>query len=147
VEERTLGSLAVAVSRTFSYCSIATVHTCSIDVKQMSPGQPSQTLSERCPDLCEVDLLSVLQALSDPVRLEIVRQLDAAAGTDGLKCNQLKLPVGKSTGSHHLRTLTEAGVTAEREEGTSKYIWLRRAELEERFPGLIGSVLDAANAG
>lgn len=104
-------------------------------------------MSERCPRLADVDLLTVLQALSDPVRLEIVRQLAAAAGSDGLKCNQLSLPVGKSTASHHLRTLTEAGITAEREEGTSKYLWLRRAELEERFPGVLDSVLEAANAG
>jgi DNA-binding transcriptional ArsR family regulator len=112
----------------------------------MFPPHVFEPISERCPDVADVDLLTVLQALSDPVRLEIVRQLDAAAGTEGLRCNQLVLPVGKSTGSHHLRTLTEAGITAEREHGTSKYIWLRRDELEERFPGLIASVLEAANA-
>ena len=31
-----------------------------------------------------------------------------------------------------------------REEGTRKLIWLRKDELEQRFPGLIDSVLRAA---
>ena len=112
----------------------------------MLPPKVTEPMSERCPRVSEVDLLSVLQALSDPVRLEIVRQLAAAPGADGLKCNQIALPVGKSTASHHLRTLTEAGITAEREEGPSKYLWLRRDELEQRFPGLLESVLEAAKA-
>jgi DNA-binding transcriptional ArsR family regulator len=95
------------------------------------------------PDLAEIDVLTVLQALSDPVRLEIVRQLAGCAGTDGLMCNQIELPVTKSTASHHLKTLTHAGVTAEREQGTCKFIRLRRDELDQRFPGLLESVLRA----
>ena len=89
------------------------------------------------------DVVSVLQALSDPVRLEIVRQV-AAQGEDGeLSCGQLEVPVSKSTCSHHLKTLAGAGVTAEREQGTRKYIRLRRDELERSYPGLIDSVLRA----
>jgi DNA-binding transcriptional ArsR family regulator len=95
------------------------------------------------PDLSTVDIASLLQALSDPVRLTIVRQLDDA-GSDGLTCGQLDIPVGKSTCSHHLKVLLHAGVTAEREEGTRKYVRLRREELDERFPGVIGSVLASA---
>jgi DNA-binding transcriptional ArsR family regulator len=94
-----------------------------------------------------VDVLTVLQALSDPVRLRIVRQLaacDAEAG--GLMCNQIDMRVSKSTGSHHLKTLHNAGITAERQQGVCKYISLRRAELDERFPGLLDSVLSAADA-
>jgi DNA-binding transcriptional ArsR family regulator len=97
------------------------------------------------PDLAIVDVLTVLQALSDPVRLKIVRQL-AACDTDagGLMCGQIDLPVSKSTGSHHLKALHYAGITAERQQGVCKYISLRRAELDERFPGLLDSVLNAA---
>ena len=92
-------------------------------------------------------MLTVLQALSDPVRLAIVRQL-AACGSDasGLMCGQIDLPVSKSTGSHHLKTLHHAGITAERQQGVCKYISLRRAELDERFPGLLDSVLGAPDA-
>jgi DNA-binding transcriptional ArsR family regulator len=102
---------------------------------------------ERRTDLAEIDVLTLLQALSDPVRLEIVRQLAANEDGKGLMCNQLQLPVSKSTGSHHLKTLSNAGITAEQEEGTCKYVRLRRAELEERFPGLLESVLEAAAGG
>jgi DNA-binding transcriptional ArsR family regulator len=97
-------------------------------------------------DLNEVDVATVLQALSDPVRLEIVRQL-AGCGTGGeLTCGELELPVTKSTGSHHLKILAAAGVIGERAEGTRKHLCLRRSELESRFPGLIDSVLKAAQA-
>jgi DNA-binding transcriptional ArsR family regulator len=92
-------------------------------------------------DLADVDVLTVLQALSDPVRLEIVRQL-AASGD--LACGQIELRVAKSTTTHHLKILASAGIIAGREVGTRKYVRLRRAELDERFPSLIESVLRAA---
>lgn len=94
-------------------------------------------------DLAEIDVLTVLQALSDPVRLEIVRQL---AVQPECMCGQLSLSVAKSTASHHLKTLAHAGITSEREEGTAKYLCLRGPELEERFPGLLESVLRAGPA-
>jgi DNA-binding transcriptional ArsR family regulator len=95
-------------------------------------------------DLSSTDVLTVLQALSDPVRLDIVRQLAANEDGQGLMCHQLELPVKKSTGSHHLKMLANAGITAERAVGTCKYLTLRRDELEQRFPGLLDSVLRAA---
>ena len=98
------------------------------------------------PDLATIDVLTVLQALSDPVRLEIVRQLAGAADSGELQCGNIELPVKKSTASHHLKTLSRAGITAEREAGTCKFISLRRDELERRFPGLLDSVLSATPA-
>jgi len=95
------------------------------------------------PDLATIDGVTVLQALSDPVRLEIVRQLAGCSDAGELRCGQVEIPVTKSTASHHFKTLHAAGVTAEREAGTSKYIRLRRDELERRFPGLLDSVLRA----
>jgi DNA-binding transcriptional ArsR family regulator len=100
------------------------------------------------PDLATIDIATVLQALSDPVRLEIVRQLAGGCDDGGeLTCGQLELPVGKSTCSHHLKTLSGAGVIAEREEGTRKYLRLRRTDLDRRFPGLIELVLRSADSG
>ena len=98
---------------------------------------------EHAPDLASIDVLTVLQALSDPVRLDIVRQLAVCGSADGLMCNQVELEVTKSTASHHFKTLHRAGITAEREQGVRKYIRLRRSELDARFPGLLGSVLNA----
>ncbi len=101
---------------------------------------------DECPDLAGVDIVTVLQALSDPVRLEIVRQLAGCGAPGELSCGQIELPVTKSTASHHLKALSCAGIIAAREEGTRKYVWLRRADLDRRFPGLIDSVLCAASA-
>ena len=95
------------------------------------------------PDLASIPVVKVLEALADPVRLAIVRQLAGCGATGELACGQIELPVTKSTASHHLKTLTTAGITAEREAGTRKFIRLRRDELDERFPGLIESVLKA----
>jgi DNA-binding transcriptional ArsR family regulator len=108
--------------------------------------QTETTSAKAHPDLDDVELLTVLQALSDPVRLEIVRQLAASESPKGLACYQLNLAVSKSTASHHLKTLSQAGITTEREEGTRKYLALRRDELEARFPGVLDSVLRAAAA-
>ena len=105
------------------------------------------TGDDYAPELTSIDVLTVLQALSDPVRLEIVRQLAACQGdASGLMCGQLELAVSKSTGSHHLKTLHRSGITAERQQGVCKYISLRRDELDERFPGLLDSVLGAPSA-
>jgi DNA-binding transcriptional ArsR family regulator len=128
-----------------SYCSIKIVHVCSIEVKQLTQSE-SQFRDDHAPDLAGVDVLTVLQALSDPVRLAIVRQLGGCTGEVGLTCGQIELPVAKSTASHHLKTLHRAGITTEREQGVCKYIRLRRDELDERFPGLLDSVLSAPAA-
>ena len=86
---------------------------------------------------------SVLHALSDPVRLEIVRYL---ATVEETPCSTLNAAVSKSTMSHHFKVLREAGVTHTRAAGTKRLIRLRREELEQRFPGLLDSVLQAAKA-
>ncbi|HEX2128519.1 MAG TPA: transcriptional regulator [Solirubrobacterales bacterium] len=109
----------------------------------MSPNAAA-TKQSAAPDLAQVDVATVLQALSDPVRLEIVSQIAGTGDGGELSCGQLEVPVGKSTCSHHLKSLCCAGVIAEREEGTRKYLSLRRDELQERFPGLLDSVLKAA---
>jgi len=99
------------------------------------------------PAVEDLEGLLILQALADPVRLAIVRQLAGCGGSGELTCSAITLPVTKSTASHHFRTLLEAGLIAERGDGTRKYLHLRRAELDERFPGLIESVLQATAAG
>jgi len=89
----------------------------------------------------ELDLVSVLHALSDPIRLEIVREL-AHAG-DGRPCGSFDVPVTKSTLTHHFRVLREAGMLAQRHDGTTKLCTLRAGDLEMRFPGLLDAVLSA----
>jgi len=89
----------------------------------------------------ELDLVEVLQALGDPVRLQIVRYLARAHGE--VACHEIPVPVSKSTGSHHLKVLREAGIVTAKIDGTRKYHTLRRDDLEARYPGLLDSVLSA----
>src|SRR5207237_6895648 len=96
-----------------------------------------------CPDPTEIDLPSLLHALSVPVRLEIVRSL---ASLGSCACNAIELPVGKATASHHFKVLRLAGVILQHDEGTRRISRLRRDELEQRFPGLLESVLRAAQS-
>ncbi|MFI6986416.1 ArsR/SmtB family transcription factor [Embleya sp. NPDC050154] len=100
---------------------------------------PTHTLLPQ-PDLARVDIATVLQALSDPIRLRIVRELDIVGEAT---CSSLDVPVKVSTASHHVRILRESGVVSTRIDGTSRPSHLRRAELEHRFPGLLAAVLGA----
>ena len=84
---------------------------------------------------------AVFHALSDPVRLQIVRAL--AAADESCACGMLGLSVSKSTASHHLRVLREAGVIVQREDGRKRLNELRRDDLEARFPGLLAAVVSA----
>ncbi|WP_351235405.1 helix-turn-helix domain-containing protein [Streptomyces sp. NPDC002133] len=95
------------------------------------------------PAQSDITLPRVLGALSDPTRLGIVRVL-----SDGTErgWGQLRAPIAKSTLSHHLKVLLEAGVTQTRQEGTRCFVTLRRTSLEARFPGLLPALLSAAVA-
>jgi len=87
----------------------------------------------------ELELTTVLHALSDPQRMSIVRGL--AAADEPLRCGGFDLRVTKSTLTHHFRVLREAGVIAQQEDGTAKLNSLRREALDSRFPGLLDAVL------
>jgi DNA-binding transcriptional ArsR family regulator len=96
------------------------------------------------PERDEIQLVDVLQALGDPIRLQIVRILDNADGA--IACHEIPIPVSKSTGSHHLKVLREAGVVKAQVHGTRRYYTLRTDDLDARFPGLLESVLQSASA-
>jgi DNA-binding transcriptional ArsR family regulator len=87
-------------------------------------------------------LTEVMAALSDPIRVGVVRLL--ADGTER-GWGELRAPVAKSTLSHHLRILRDAGLTRTRQQGTRCYVRLRRDDLQARFPGLLQAVLAAAD--
>ena len=46
--------------------------------------------------------------------------------------------------ARHAQVLRDAGVTRTRADGTQRLVSLRLEELERRFPGLLGSVVDGA---
>jgi DNA-binding transcriptional ArsR family regulator len=93
------------------------------------------------PAASELTLAAVMAALSDPVRVAIVRDL-AARGES--TCGAFDVGVSKATRSHHFKVLREAGLTHTRAAGTHRFVSLRRSEIDERFPGLLGAVIAAA---
>jgi DNA-binding transcriptional ArsR family regulator len=96
-------------------------------------------LEEAAPSVAGITTL--LQALADPVRLELLRSL--ASSDQPICCGSFQVPVTKSTLSHHLRVLREAGVIEQRCDGTRRLTSLRRHDLDARYPGLIQSLLQA----
>ena len=92
----------------------------------------------------EIDLASVMHALADPSRLRMVAALDGEAE---LSCAALGQHAGtslaKSTTTHHLGVLRDAGLITTRHEGQRKLATLRRSELDARFPGLLNAVIGA----
>ncbi|MEU3856355.1 helix-turn-helix domain-containing protein [Streptomyces sp. NPDC028722] len=95
------------------------------------------------PEREDIRLEAVLHALSDPMRLQIVREL--ADKEAELTCSQFDLPVTKSTTTHHFRVLRESGVVRQVYRGTAKMNALRRDDLDSLFPGLLDSLLSAAD--
>jgi DNA-binding transcriptional ArsR family regulator len=87
-------------------------------------------------------LQDVLEALSDPVRLEMVRRL-AAAG-EPVACADLYESVSKSTASHHFKVLREAGLTERTNIGGQTHQRLRLDDLEASFPGVVTSIVAAS---
>jgi len=96
------------------------------------------------PTAADFQLPRILAALADPQRLAAVRYV---AHNGESWCAQVMEEAGlamtKSTFSHHLRILREAGVLTKRIQGTRGYTQLRKNDLDERFPGLMDSIIAA----
>lgn len=92
----------------------------------------------RIPSLKEVPLSAIFYALSDPARLNIVRDL---MEKEEVACGEFECSVSKSTMSHHFKVLREAGLIQKREDGARQLNSLRRKEIEERCPGLLNALL------
>ena len=104
-------------------------------------AEPKEAI--RHPERDELELASVLHALSDPVRLEIVAALARGEGGERT-CGSFNLPVTKSTCTHHFKVLRDAGIIRTRQQGTMRLNALRRDDLEARFPGLLETILRSA---
>jgi DNA-binding transcriptional ArsR family regulator len=93
------------------------------------------------PERDDIELVTVLRALADPVRLEILRELAARTEPHSCSADAYDVDVKAATMSHHWRVLREAGITTTVVDGRRRLIELRRVDLNKRFPGLIDSVL------
>jgi DNA-binding transcriptional ArsR family regulator len=85
------------------------------------------------PRLEDVPLDLALHALADPNRLAMVARL---AATERLSCAH-----AASTLSNHLKLLRAAGLIETTQAGREMINTLRRAEFDQRFPGLLDAVL------
>jgi len=89
-----------------------------------------------------VPLHTVLSALADPVRLEMVRRLHRERRP--LACAELYDGVTKATASHHFKVLREAGLTRRDDLGATARQLLLVDAVNASYPGLLESVLGAA---
>jgi DNA-binding transcriptional ArsR family regulator len=85
----------------------------------------------------------VLGAIQDPVRLEMVRRLYNAAAP--VTCGGLYDGINKSTAAHHFKILREAGLTERLTIDGHTCQRLRVREVGAALPGLLESVVMAAN--
>lgn len=91
------------------------------------------------PPASDFVLERVFYALSDPIRLEIVRHLGRVPQAT---CGELDRGRPKSSMSHHFRVLRDAGLVLTQNAGTTHMNSLRTEDLQSRFPGLLAMILD-----
>jgi len=102
------------------------------------------TMSFRHPDRDQLRVEDVLSALGNPIRLDVVRILDAGGEHN---CTSVLHTLGmsaKSTMTHHWRVLRESGVICQEPSGRENLLTLRRADLDARYPGLLDAILEGS---
>jgi DNA-binding transcriptional ArsR family regulator len=89
----------------------------------------------------DITLAGVLGALSDPMRLRIVKALlqegECLSCTAAAPCPDM----AKSTLSNHFRVLREAGLIQTTKKGVENRNAVREADINARFPGLLKAIL------
>ena len=97
------------------------------------------------PAAADVTVEGILHALSDPLRVQIFADIAQAncpqTCSTFLKMSDRDIP--KSTLSQHFKVLREAGLVRSERKGVEMHNTPRCQELEERFPGLVSSILRA----
>jgi len=97
------------------------------------------------PAIEDVTVESILHALSDPVRVAIFAQI--ANSECSQSCSHFlhvrEQTIPKSTLSQHFKALREAGLIRGERRGVEMQNTSRCDEIEARFPGLIGAIVNA----
>lgn len=96
------------------------------------------------PRASDLSLATVLHALSDETRLQMV---DALAEREYVACGEFDVEGPKSSHSYHFRVLVAAGLIGRKKVGTAIHNRLRREDLDARFPGLLAAVLESRRRG
>ncbi|MGX7418155.1 ArsR/SmtB family transcription factor [Carnobacterium gallinarum] len=85
------------------------------------------------PETCN-KLANFFQALSDPIRLDIVACLLE------VKERRIKTDcyaISKSTLSHHIKILKDVGLIKVKKEGVTHIYYLDREEINQQYPGIL----------
>ncbi|MCP2257087.1 transcriptional regulator, ArsR family [Streptoalloteichus tenebrarius] len=98
------------------------------------PGLPDPLPEPAAED---IRLERVMAALSDPLRLFIVRKLLLDREEFDHPCGWFGLDRPKSSLTHHFRALRDAGVIRQRQYGLERRSHVRVNDLDARFPGLV----------
>jgi len=90
----------------------------------------------------DITLAGVLGALSDPMRLKILRKL-LEKRHGWLSCSSAAPcpEMAKSTLSHHFRILRDAGLITTTKHGVENLNRVRWDDVNARFPGLLGAIM------
>jgi DNA-binding transcriptional ArsR family regulator len=99
------------------------------------------------PSIEDVTVEAILHALSDPVRVAIYADIVGSECSQNCSnfLNVSEKTIPKSTLSQHFKALREAGLIRGERRGIEMHNTSRCAEIEERFPGLISSIVNAHN--
>lgn len=93
------------------------------------------------PSRDSINLVTLLAALADPVRLTLMQAMYSRTGPVDCSVIAEGVEVSAPTVSHHYRVLREAGLTTTTVEGRRRVVTIRYEDLDVCFPGLLAAVL------
>lgn len=97
------------------------------------------------PSIEDISLSGILGALSDPIRVRILKSLINQDGNMSC-CQAAPCPkIAKSTLSNHFRILREAGLIRMVKQGVENHSVVRLTEINDKFPGLLKTILKYAD--
>ncbi|TGM96144.1 ArsR/SmtB family transcription factor [Leptospira dzoumogneensis] len=93
------------------------------------------------PNLDQIELNSIFEAVSDPIRRKILLDLSEKGESN---CSTFLIYAPKTNLSYHMGKLRDAGMIFTRYEGTQRFSIIRKDDLEKKFPGLLDTILKSA---
>jgi DNA-binding transcriptional ArsR family regulator len=97
------------------------------------------------PSVEDVTVEGILHALSDPIRVAIFTSIAASECSQNctMFSHVIEKEIPKSTLSQHFKALREAGLIRGERRGVEMQNTSRCREIDQRFPGLIETILKA----
>jgi len=95
-----------------------------------APAKPGEEKPARRARLSRTKRVTVLKALADPRRFELLERIAKANCPLGCAQARAVLPISAATLSHHIKELESAGLIHVRREGKFHYLTLRPGVLQ-----------------